>query len=88
MTARWAAGDRGAGPSSSALRPTRGAAPPPRQAPKHPHPGRIPRLRRRQSVTGVLNEFLRLTPVRGPAYHPPDEERAMRRWALGAFVCL
>ncbi len=30
----------------------------------------------------------RLTPLRGRAYHPPDEERAMRRWVLGAFACL
>jgi len=30
----------------------------------------------------------RLTPLLGPAYDPPDDERATRRWALGAFACL
>lgn len=29
-----------------------------------------------------------LTLLEGTAYHPTDEERAMRRWVLGAFVCL
>jgi len=30
----------------------------------------------------------RLTPLLGAAYDPPDDERATRRWALGAFACL